>query len=105
MASICAQQAPFAAPGMQQVPPQYAAMGYGHQYPYMPQYGMPNAYFPQHPGGYGGYPAQVLSISLHPHPVAGCSDSHCLTTIRSLQNIEVAVCANLLMLHSSFNDA
>ncbi|KAK9906517.1 hypothetical protein WJX75_003232 [Coccomyxa subellipsoidea] len=53
------QQAPFAAPGMQQVPPQYAAMGYGHQYPYMPQYGMPNAYFPQHPGGYGGYPAQA----------------------------------------------
>lgn len=58
------QQAPFAAPGMQQVP-QYAAMGYGQQYPpYMPHYGVQNAYFPQHPGGYGGYPAQV-SISSH----------------------------------------
>ncbi|EIE24123.1 hypothetical protein COCSUDRAFT_65755 [Coccomyxa subellipsoidea C-169] len=53
------QQAPFAAPGMQQVP-QYAAMGYGQQYPpYMPHYGVQNAYFPQHPGGYGGYPAQA----------------------------------------------
>lgn len=62
------QQAPFAAPGMQQVP-QYAAMGYG-QYPYMnvaPHYGMQSAYFPQHPGGYGGYPAQVISIRTTRH--------------------------------------
>lgn len=57
-------QAPFAAPGMQQQVPQYAAMGYSQQYPYMntmPHYGMQSGYggYPQHPGGYGGYPAQV----------------------------------------------
>ncbi len=45
---------------MQAPLPGYNAVGYG-QYPYMPAYGVNNAaaYFPQHHGGYTGYPAQV----------------------------------------------